>query len=277
MTRKLLVPTDFSKQADQAFEVACQLAKRYKAQLHLIHLVEFPHTILESVTGSQNFEPPEALFFLKMAQKKFQELKSRHFAADINIIDTVKFSPIHQGILDYAKNESIDTIIMGSHGTSGFEELFIGSNTEKIVRHATHPVLVIKKQHTDFNVKTLVFATDLEDDNIEPIKKAMQFAEAENANLKVVYINTPDRFETSERITSLFKTFSAKINKTISNFEIYNDLKVERGIMNYAKNINADLIAIGTHGRKGLAHFFNGSLSEDLVNHAKRPVLTFKI
>ena len=47
--------------------------------------------------------------------------------------------------------------------------------------------------------------------------------------------------------------------------------------MNYAKNLNADLIAIGTHGRKGLAHFFNGSLSEDLVNHAKRPVLTFKI
>ncbi|MEH6657757.1 universal stress protein [Leeuwenhoekiella marinoflava] len=277
MIKKLLVPTDFSEQANQAFEVACQLSKRYNAQLHLLHLVEFPHTILESVTGSQNFEPPEALFFLKMAQKNFQELKSQAFATGIEIIDVVKFNSIHQGILDYAKHESIDTIIMGSHGTSGFEELFIGSNTEKIVRNASRPVLVIKKQHTDFKVKTLVFATDLEDDNIEPLKKAIEFAKAEDANLKVVYINTPDRFETTEKITELFKKFTAKINKTISNFEIYNDLKVERGIMNYAKNTNADLIAIGTHGRKGLAHFFNGSLSEDLVNHAKRPVLTFKI
>ncbi|RXG31623.1 universal stress protein [Leeuwenhoekiella marinoflava] len=277
MIKKLLVPTDFSEQADQAFEVACQLAKRYNAQLHLIHLIEFPHTILESVTGTQRFEPPEALFFLKMAQKSFQELKSQPCAKGIEIIEMVKFNNIYQGILDYAKSESIDTIIMGSHGTSGFEELFIGSNTEKIVRHATRPVLVIKKQHIHFKVKTLVFATDLDDDNVKPLKKAFEFAEAEEATLKLVYINTPDRFETTEKITSLFETFSAKINKTINDFEIYNDLKVERGIMNYAKNLNADLIAIGTHGRKGLAHFFNGSLSEDLVNHAKRPVLTFKI
>lgn len=123
----------------------------------------------------------------------------------------------------------------------------------------------------------LLFATDLEDDNLKPIKKAFEFAEAEDANLKVVYINTPDHFKTTEVITKLFKTFSDKANKKISDFKIYNDLKVESGIMNYAKKTNADLIAIGTHGRKGLAHFLNGSLSEDLVNHAKRPVLTFKI
>ncbi|MEH6406602.1 MAG: universal stress protein, partial [Leeuwenhoekiella sp.] len=58
---------------------------------------------------------------------------------------------------------------------------------------------------------------------------------------------------------------------------IYNDNSVERGILNFAASIEADLIGIGTHGRKGLSHFLNGSLSEDLVNHAHRPVVTFKI
>lgn len=75
----------------------------------------------------------------------------------------------------------------------------------------------------------------------------------------------------------LFGKFAKDLEYDTLNFEIYNDLKVERGIMNYAKSQNADLIALGTHGRKGLAHFLTGSLSEGLVNHAKRPVLTFKI
>ena len=66
---------------------------------------------------------------------------------------------------------------------------------------------------------------------------------------------------------------------TFSNFtiNIYNDDTVEKGILNFSKIIDADLIGISTHGRQGIAHFFNGSISEDLVNHAKRPVITFKI
>ena len=58
---------------------------------------------------------------------------------------------------------------------------------------------------------------------------------------------------------------------------IYNDINVEKGILHFAKSIDADLIGMCTHGRKGISHFFNGSISEDLVNHAKRPVITFKI
>jgi nucleotide-binding universal stress UspA family protein len=61
------------------------------------------------------------------------------------------------------------------------------------------------------------------------------------------------------------------------SLNVYNDVTVEKGVLNFAKSINAGLIGISTHGRKGLAHFFNGSISEDLVNHANRPVVTFKI
>ena len=58
---------------------------------------------------------------------------------------------------------------------------------------------------------------------------------------------------------------------------VYNDTSVEKGILNFARNLDAGLIGISTHGRKGIAHFFNGSVSEDLVNHANRPVVTFRI
>ena len=58
---------------------------------------------------------------------------------------------------------------------------------------------------------------------------------------------------------------------------IYNDTSVEKGILGFAKDHDVQLIGMSTHGRKGIAHFFNGSISEDLVNHANMPVMTFKI
>ena len=58
---------------------------------------------------------------------------------------------------------------------------------------------------------------------------------------------------------------------------IYNDISVEKGILGFARESNAQLIGMSTHGRKGISHFFNGSVSEDLVNHANMPVMTFKI
>ena len=58
---------------------------------------------------------------------------------------------------------------------------------------------------------------------------------------------------------------------------IYNDISVEAGILNFTKLIEADVIILNTHGRRGLAHLFNGSIGEDLANHAKLPVITFKL
>ena len=55
------------------------------------------------------------------------------------------------------------------------------------------------------------------------------------------------------------------------------DYSIERGIFNHANEVQADLIAIPTHGRSGIAHFFKGSIGEDVVNHAKLPVITFKV
>lgn len=65
----------------------------------------------------------------------------------------------------------------------------------------------------------------------------------------------------------------------IKNFEthIYNDMSVEKGVFNFSKAIQAELIGLSTHGKKGISHFFNGSISESIVNHATLPVITFKV
>ena len=75
---------------------------------------------------------------------------------------------------------------MGSHGANGFKELFIGSNTEKVVRTANIPVLVIKNEHTDFNIKDFVFATDFGEESRWSFTQAQKFAKAMDAKMHLL-------------------------------------------------------------------------------------------
>ncbi len=277
MINKLLVPTDFSEQAMYALEVAVKLAKKYDATIYLLHLLEMPELLVDGPGLQNTSELPEALYFMRLAHKKFDELLSSPMLQGIDVKEAAEFHGAFEGIMDYVGKYNIDLIVMGSHGASGIEEFFIGSNTEKVVRYAKIPVLVIKSQNPDFKLKTIVFATDLQDDNVGAAQKVLDLAKAENALLKFVYINTPATFKTSNEINNEKSRFMEALGSAIDNFTVYNDNSVEAGILNFAETSQADLIGLGTHGRKGLAHFFNGSVSQDLVNHAKRPVITFKI
>ena len=179
--------------------------------------------------------------------------------------------------MEVSKEHDCDLIIMGSHGATGFKEMFIGSNTEKVVRYSEIPVLVIKQEIPNFRVDNFIFATDFSEETKRPFNEAVKFANKIDANIHLVYINTANKFKTTEEAEKKMSNFLEGMESKTFNLHIYNDRTIEEGILNYAQSIDAGLIGISTHGRKGLAHFFNGSLSEDIVNHAKRPVITFKI
>ena len=277
MIQKLLVPTDFSPQALNALKAAAQLARRYKADIYLLHLLEMPEVLIDGPATQHQSQLPEALYYMKLAHKKFSNILKAPFLEGIKIYETAEFDGAFEGIMTYVKKYDIDAIVMGSHGMSGIQEFFIGSNTEKVVRHSEIPVFVIKNELNIFNIRNFVFATDLQEESLDAIQEAIKFAQSEEASLHMLYVNTPNRFKTTQEITYICKGFLKKIGQKSQKLTIYNDVSVERGILNFAESIKADLIGIGTHGRKGLAHFLNGSISEDLVNHAQRPVVTFKI
>ena len=150
--------------------------------------------------------------------------------------------------------------------------MFIGSNTEKVVRTSEVPVLVIKNEHLNFDINEFVFASDFKNDSKETYKQATEIAKAFDAKIHLLMVNTANNFTTTEKAKSRISDFIKG-----NDFTNYTDENVEKGILSFSHSINADLIGISTHGRQGIAHFLNGSISEDLVNHAKRPVITFKI
>ncbi|WP_298527629.1 universal stress protein [uncultured Christiangramia sp.] len=274
--KNILVPTDFSDQAEKALKVAAQLARKFDSEIYLLHMLELPMMLIDPVHGSSQ-NVPEALFFMKLAHQRFSRLKMADYLEGLKVHETVQFHRAFEGIIEISQENNCEMIVMGSHGASGYQEMFIGSNTEKVVRNSEIPVLVIKNEIPDFRIENFVFATDATSDQKDLLSRAMKFARAIDTQMHLLFVNTPNDFLSTAEATKRILKFTEEYPELETNIHIYNDISVEKGILNFARKRGADLLGIGTHGRKGLAHFFNGSISEDLVNHANRPVVTFRI
>lgn len=240
-------------------------------------MLELPVNMSGPMGETRSNDLPEALGFMKLAKKRFTEILARPYLKGIKVHEIVEFHQAFDGIMETSKEHGCDFIIMGSKGASGFKEIFIGSNTEKVVRTSEVPVLVIKENRPNFTVKDFVFATNLDSTNKKTLEKVVNFARLMDARLHLLYINTANEFITSKDTDNYLEKYVDGMNYDNYEFHIYNDDSVEQGVLNFSKKIQADLIGIATHGRKGLSHFFNGSISEDLVNHAHIPVITFKL
>ena len=273
--KRILVPTDFSEYAENALKVAALIAKKNNCEIFLLHLLELPNQMNDAVIGGSSI--PEVMLFIKKANETLQKIKEKPYLNGISINASVQFERAFSGILSFNKKNEIDLIVMGSHGTSGIEEVLIGSNTEKVVRLSEIPVLVIKKNIRNFKFNNFVFASDFSEETKRPFNKMIEFAKIFNANLHLVLICTPNSFKTTKTSEEIMKKFIASFEIENYSTQIYNDVNIESGIINFTSSIDADLIGLCTHGRTGFAHFFNGSISEDLVNHTVKPVITFKI
>ncbi|SKB47201.1 Nucleotide-binding universal stress protein, UspA family [Salegentibacter holothuriorum] len=275
--KKILVPTDFSDTAEHALKIAAHLAKKHQSEIYLLHMLELPMQLIDPVGGGNSQNLPESLFFMKLAHQRFTKLMAKPFLKDIKVHETVMFHQAFNGIMEVSEEYKCDIIIMGSHGASGFKEMFIGSNTEKVVRSSNIPVLVIKNEHEKFEIENFIFATDADTNDKRTLEAAYDFSKLTEAKFHILFINTPNNFITSTEVRKRIENFVSNTKVKDFKIHIYNDISVEKGILSFALKKQKTLIGIGTHGHKGLAHFFNGSISEDLVNHANMPVVTFKI
>lgn len=273
--KRILVPTDFSEHAEDALKAAAQIAKKNDSEIIILHMLELPSQMSDAVLGGASI--PETMLFVQKANETLDEVSSRSYLDGIPVTEIVKMDkPIH-GITQISKDYDVDLVVMGSHGHSAIEELLIGSNTEKVVRNSEIPVLVIKKNASGFNTSNIVFASDFSNEAKKAFEKLLTFTKPFDSKIHLVTICTPNSFKPTHVIETAMQEFISEFNLTHYSTHIYNDTNIEKGIINFSNSVNADIIGMCTHGRTGFAHFFNGSISEGLVNHAVRPVITFKI
>jgi len=276
--KKIIVPIDFSEHSEYALKVAAQLAKKYNADLLALHMLEMSDIML---TASEGEQYQKAVFFFKLAEQKFETFLEKPYLQGVNVVPIVKHFKVFSEVNDVAEQEEADLIVMGSHGASGFKEFFVGSNTERVVRNAEIPVLVVKHELANVSFDQVLFATNFDLENIDPYLKANKLFEKLGSEMTMLYVNLPNEHfkssvEIENKIAEFLKTAHGNLDK-LNSVAYHADYSVEQGILNYANKIGADLIAIPTHGRKGVTHFFAGSIGEDIANHSELPVITFKI
>lgn len=275
---KIIVPIDFSEHSEYALEAAVKLAKGNDAEIIALHMLEMSDSVLTSTDSEQQ---QKAVFFLKLAEKRFNEFLDKPYLKEANVTPLVKHFKVFSEVNDVAKDQGADLIVMGSHGTSGLSEIFVGSNTEKVVRHSEVPVLVLKHKFNKDHLKDVVFASDFSAESVAVYQKAKTLFQDFKAKLHLLHVNLPsDRFRSTNEIDQTVSNFLMKAEGNLdklSQINFVSDYTVEKGVLNFANRIGADLIAVATHGRTGIAHFFEGSISEDIANHAVLPVMTFKM
>ena len=278
--KTILVPTDFSELAEIAINFASQIANKTGARLKLIHVYEYPVATSFSTMDVGGIDPIEGELTREMMEdcrKKLDNSAKPLIDSGIAVDCEIKMGNPFVGLSEELKNEDVDLIVMGTHGTESFEDALIGSNTEKVVRHASCPVIAVKTKPDLDEIKSILFASDFKEENSDFAKKLKELQNFLEATIHFVRINTlnnfePDRFSTKRMMEWItkndFKNFTSRI---------FNDVKEEDGIFHYADEMDVSLLAIGTHGRSGLARFFNGSIAEEIVNHAKRPIWTYRM
>ena len=274
--KKLLVPCDFSEPSLHAFQFALDAAAQSpNGTVHVLHVIELPVLHDSILMPVLSFEQDLMDELKEKAEKEFEVIEKKYNKDLVEVITEVQFGKVSDVIQQYTKDHVIDAIIMGSHGASGLREFFVGSNAEKIVRHSDVPVLVLKGSYKG-PVKNIVFPNTLEtEDQEDLIMKVKALQHFFKAHLHIVWINTPVNFTadslTRQRLEQFAKRFQFK-NYTIN---IYSHLNAEVGIVEFTKSINADLIAMGTHGRTGFSHVMYGSITESLVNHSNKLVWSY--
>ena len=272
--KNILVPCDFSKPAINAFRFALDIADKSKGTVYLLNVIELPAIHDPIIMPVISFEKEFLNELKEKTTKEFDKIINRYKPDAVEVKTEVAFGAVSRMIQDFIKKKKIDIVVMGSHGATGIREYFIGSNAEKIVRNSPVPVLVLKEAYKG-PVENIVFPNTLETEKQDKlIAKVKELQAFFKATVHILYVNTPINFTadniTLERLRQFAKQFAFR-NYTLN---VYNYPSEESGIIHFTDQIKGDLVAMGTHGRKGLAHFLNGSLAEDVVNHARFPIWT---
>jgi len=288
--KTILTPTDFSADAERAIETAASLAKSYGAMLHLLHVVQPP---LQPVGPELAVAPVAFWQELHEAGKKRlantkKKLDAQGVRCEIEVVDDVPGFAIAAA----AERVHADLIVMGSRGLTGLKHVVLGSVAERTVRQAACPVLTVKDRGKPLAFRTILVPMDFSAAAKQALAFVRRLAEKSAPSHLVLVHAYYVPVELEQYLTAHGETTFDRISKDVTReleaiLVELQDAGVsaeyvarpgspDHVVLEVARDKNADLIAMGTHGRRGLSHLFLGSIAERVVRSAEVPVLTVR-
>ena len=275
--KKILVPIDFSEHSEYAIKLAAKIADETKIEVHLLHLLELPKGRVDMGSGS-NFGVPQSMFYIQKIEANILKLKKQFFSPNTVVKYAIRFENPSDGIINFSTKINADLILMGSKERSIFDELLIGSSINKrVVKKSNAPVLVVKKDPQDFNIKELVFSSNFNEEDKKSFEVLLDFSQKFGSKIHLLNVNTMNRFKSTKKAKQKMKAFLSGYQDLRHSINVYDDDSIENGIINFSNEVNADLIALSTHESSGIFRLFNKSVSKNLSKSSLKPVITFLI
>jgi len=277
--KKILVPCDFSAAARHAYRFATEIAAINNGEVIVVKAIELPNLYGNGMPGQPySFVDPVAVIseWTQAAEKDFVMMQKAIGSTFANVSFRAETGGVTDTILQMIQAEEIDLVVMGTNGAGGLKEFFVGSNTEKIVRSSPVPVFAIHNALHVSDVKNIIFPTSLDLTQNTLVEKIKGLQQLFHAVIHVLYINyfTTTLISDSEAQASL-ESYARFYNLENYCLHVSRSANLEEGIASYAERIPYSIIAMTTHGSKGLAHLLMGSIAEDVVNHVSEPVWTY--
>lgn len=271
--KRILIPVDFSETALLALDHATFMAKLFKADIILIHVVEkFSFKIDIRKKGDEVSDD-------RMIRERLSELAEgvkHQTGGSVTIL--MKAGKIAKKIVEAANETQADIIILGTHGVSGFEEFFMGSNAFRVVTEAQCPVMSVQVHSTKVGFNDIVLPIDNSAASRQKVRYAVELAKHYNSRIHIAGILTLDYRDIRKKFMAKLKQVEDYITKHgISHTtEIMKGENIASLTLKHAEALNADLIVIMTEQEDELTGLLMGTFAQQVVNHSKIPVMTVK-
>lgn len=275
-TNKILVPTDFSEQSNIALEQSYNLAREYNAEITLLYVIEDGGMLAKLFSSEQHEDHRKNVQYQLDLLAAAVEKKSK-----ITVNTLIAKGVIYEKIAEVAELINATMIIMGTNGGEGLKKRFIGSNALRVARESKIPVITIRGKHHRNGCKNIVLPLDLTKQTREKVSKAIELSRLFNgAAVRVVSVLfTTDEFLVNRLTRQLgqVKAFlekegvdcTAEIIKSIKSNET-----LAQNILEYATQVDGDLIMIMTQQEVDFTKYFIGSAAQEIIHHSTIPVMS---
>ncbi len=278
--KNILIPTDFSLCAMRAMDLGMALANFFNAKVHFFTTIDDDKNgeKLNALMENKNSKNVELVSKINNLFKKWK-IEADVMNVEVSFVcSTQKLLPALQS---YVADHDIDFVVMGSHGHSGVQGFYLGSNCQKVVRALQVPVFIIKEKLKRQEFKNVVFASSFKDEEMTSYIQFLDFIKRFEPNVvHLLGINTTCinkagcRAPEIDEMEEAMKKYQKMCDFAMCKKHVYMDSLIEPGIRHFSENIDADLIVISNHNRHPVKRIFTGSTVEALVQNTSLPVLS---
>jgi nucleotide-binding universal stress UspA family protein len=272
---KILIPTDFSVQAEYAYLMVKNLEQVVPMDIHFLHVLPVPDTVTMNAEGAFDTCGEIDVGYLvkqkEIAERKLADLKALYG----NQLHTHFISgKLTDAILIFSEQNKYDLIVMGTRGAWGIKEKISGSETQIIARRSKIPLLSLMCNRSGLVIKNILLVHHFNNPAKENLGMLITLIEAFEARLHLLQITSARVEDEKEASEANMKNFATMNNLLQYQCHVINDRDVENGVIHFNQVTDMDMVFIGTHGKGGI---FHQSATEKLINHLYKPIVSFHL